>query len=485
MLLICCSFVNSLSNTGSWTFNEFGAPFNSKIKNVFGGYAKQYDNSTAPAPLEGNESLRIVTTIDGSEMLYNLNRSFLSFNGNHTIQGLLHSTSSTTANNVGVFVNNVSCSTRNGGTFIILENDATANTFGTFKLYSTYFIRLHSYTNDTIECNVWENNTASTGPSTYNLTISGAARQGAQGLPDGSAGVNYVGLNVDTIIDNVLVCNGIGNCTLSLINSSWNVTSGNIAPSSSSTAWNTGGIVNVTSNKLSGTFFTNIDANCSGRLDVEGNYSQITANNSNFKFATTDTTSQAFNTIPSFENLDSDEHCFYISCIDSNGLNETATNVSTSGCLNITVSISNFSSSINENITTLLYGVNYSRITINYSNPTVLAGNFTWNFSDYNITAINGSLWTFNFTSNGTASVNISLQQNQTLPWYQWWCWNTSTDKTWNITATKQNLFNLSAGTSKKINCTLDVINITMTFVNWSATVNKAYWNFTWNFTRS
>lgn len=140
--------------------------------------------------------------------------------------------------------------------------------------------------------------------------------------------------------------------TTAVTNSSWNVTSKNLIQGQDSTAWNTGGFVTTTNNKLSGTFTTSENTNCSGRLNVEGNYSQIIAADPNFKFATTDTTSHSFNTIPSFEDLPTGNNCFYVSCIRSDGSGESVSGASTSSCLNTTrvlnISVDHFEIEIDE-----------------------------------------------------------------------------------------------------------------------------------------
>lgn len=109
------------------------------------------------------------------------------------------------------------------------------------------------------------------------------------------------------------------------MNSSFNITSGFLFGNSS--AWENGSVVSVTGNELSGTFNTNIDANCSiGLSDV--NYTTAVANNSDFMMATTETTSHAFTL---FSNLSIGEQCVYVSCIDT--VNGFQSNVSNSGCL--------------------------------------------------------------------------------------------------------------------------------------------------------
>ncbi len=116
-----------------------------------------------------------------------------------------------------------------------------------------------------------------------------------------------------------------------LLNSSWEIISPNNF-GQNDTIWNTGGVVNVSSNLASLNVTASVASNASCRLDVEQNYTQMIAANINYKFGTTDTTIHSFTV---FDNISVGNHCLYCSFITSSGT-ETATNTSSSGCLNIT-----------------------------------------------------------------------------------------------------------------------------------------------------
>ena len=76
--------------------------------------------------------------------------------------------------------------------------------------------------------------------------------------------------------------------------------------------------------------------------------------------------------------------------------------------------------------------------------------------------------------------IDVTLKQNQTKDWYEWWAFNGST---WiNITDSPKLLFALEGGESKQVNATLSVINISETLANWSVTVDRAIWDFNWTF---
>lgn len=115
--------------------------------------------------------------------------------------------------------------------------------------------------------------------------------------------------------------------------STYNITSNNTYVEDS-TAWDNNQTINISSNLLTGTFSTDVNANCTGRVDTEGNYSQNMDFDTNTEFATLDTTSHSF-TI--FEDIGVGTHCIYISCITTDGNNvENVTGMSSSRCLNVT-----------------------------------------------------------------------------------------------------------------------------------------------------
>ena len=115
-------------------------------------------------------------------------------------------------------------------------------------------------------------------------------------------------------------------------NSTWNVTSQNLPSGENSSIWNAGGenVINITNNTLSLTVVTDENSNGSCILDHDWNYTTTIANNSNYKFATTETTSHSYLV---YDNISVGNHCLYCSFIDADG-NEFAG--SSSGCLNLT-----------------------------------------------------------------------------------------------------------------------------------------------------
>lgn len=113
--------------------------------------------------------------------------------------------------------------------------------------------------------------------------------------------------------------------------SAYNVTSENIKPGEDSSAWAAlnSSMINVTNQTLSLTLTTNIDANCTGILDRDDNFSTALSNNTGYLFATTSTTAHSYLV---FDNITQGQHCLYVHCVeDSDDTADTG-----SGCLNFT-----------------------------------------------------------------------------------------------------------------------------------------------------
>lgn len=119
---------------------------------------------------------------------------------------------------------------------------------------------------------------------------------------------------------------------LDITNSSWNVTSGNLAAGFTGIEWRTGANLNVTSNVLSFLVSSNVPTNMSCRLDTEGNYSENIAYDSRTKATTTETSSHS---ITLFENLTDDTvHCVYCDFVSADGRMSSGGS-SLSGCLSV------------------------------------------------------------------------------------------------------------------------------------------------------
>jgi len=113
---------------------------------------------------------------------------------------------------------------------------------------------------------------------------------------------------------------------------------------------------------------------------------------------------------------------------------------------------------------------------INWSdNATSQSGNYTWNFTQLNVSPVDA--WLFNFTNNGTTNITVSIKLNNTNTSWQLYYYNGSTR--FNLTSTSFiALLNLTTGTTKLVNFTLDIRNVSQTYVNWSLNKSTAEWGF-------
>ena len=135
--------------------------------------------------------------------------------------------------------------------------------------------------------------------------------------------------------------------------------------------------------------------------------------------------------------------------------------------------------SLHPDLADIGYSINWSKQTvqINYSNVTVVAGNFTWNFTDLNLSPYPSVDYLYEIKNDRVNNVTIYLNINRAADYFNW---------TYNgtlINTTSIGLFNMSGNTSKRINITLNLINISQTYRNWNVTINRANWTFTANFT--
>lgn len=147
------------------------------------------------------------------------------------------------------------------------------------------------------------------------------------------------------------------------------------------------------------------------------------------------------------------------------------------------VSLINSTGALNQtfhpNISQLEWPVNYSLINYTelYTNASLHHGNYTWNFTEYNISPYNLTTYTFRLQNTlPDTDLDVKLQQNQTKPWYEWYCVGI------NITDSPITIITVPANSSQNINCSLNVINISQSYVNWSIVINKAVWDFEFNF---
>lgn len=131
--------------------------------------------------------------------------------------------------------------------------------------------------------------------------------------------------NGRAFIDDFIVYNGSLADETAPILSAYNITSSNTFGENTTILQNNNTPM-LSTDLFQITLTTDENSNCSGVIDWDLNYMTAIANNSNYKFATTDTTSHSFTV---FDDIPVGEHCLYIHCVDSLG------NDGSSGCLGI------------------------------------------------------------------------------------------------------------------------------------------------------
>ena len=145
----------------------------------------------------------------------------------------------------------------------------------------------------------------------------------------------------------------------------------------------------------------------------------------------------------------------------------------------IFISILNVSVSENVNVTAaggIIFAPNWSLAVFNETDF-FINGNYQINITEFNISIFPEPVFLFNITNNEVTNVTILMNVNETQPWYSTSCFNTP------LTTVDTELFNLTSGESKLINCTLDLLNALQQYVDFNLTVNNATWDFSYNFT--
>jgi len=135
-----------------------------------------------------------------------------------------------------------------------------------------------------------------------------------------------------------------------------------------------------------------------------------------------------------------------------------------------------FNVTLNPAASSLIYQPNWSLV--NWSSVINISGNYSWNITEYNITAFNCTTYTFNVTNNESTTQGIYLKINDTKSWYNWKCYDQDVSTTFVF------LFNLAGDTSQLVNCTLDLINAGQTYTDWVVTENNATWDFNYTFSK-
>jgi hypothetical protein len=140
-----------------------------------------------------------------------------------------------------------------------------------------------------------------------------------------------------------------------------------------------------------------------------------------------------------------------------------------SGIINITYGL---------NISTIEFAPNWTKhySSVNFTSPSTLAGNFTINFTEYNISIKDLTTFVYNVSETNGTNATLKASIDFTQSWFD--VYLTSGNTRWNLTTTQTNV-PIIANQSSLFNITLDLKNASQTYVNWSLSINKAYWNFT------
>ena len=166
-----------------------------------------------------------------------------------------------------------------------------------------------------------------------------------------------------------------------------------------------------------------------------------------------------------FRNLTEGNHNITIYVNDSDG------NVAQSDLLNFSIRPP-LNVSLNTNLTGLSYNINWSKTNINFSDSAFFVGNFTWNLTDLNTSVYPDLDYVYNITNTRINNVTVSVNISRIADYFNW------TYNDTDIGLSQSNLFVLKPNQSKTINFSLSVINISATYVNWSATIYRANWTF-------
>ena len=134
------------------------------------------------------------------------------------------------------------------------------------------------------------------------------------------------------------------------------------------------------------------------------------------------------------------------------------------------------------NSTEIAYAPNWTAAysDLNFTSEPMMSGNFSWNYTEYNITGVGQGGCLLNVTNTDTRTAhNLQAKIDVEKAWYDWKCNDIS------INTTFQTVTSVPASSSVCLNCTLDLININQTYVEWNLTENYAYWNFTYTWRQS
>lgn len=126
------------------------------------------------------------------------------------------------------------------------------------------------------------------------------------------------------------------------------------------------------------------------------------------------------------------------------------------------------------------FAPNWSRVLdlVNFSdNFTQVIGNFSWNFTEFNISTATPVPWVYNFTNTGNTNFTLSALLNKTSTVVDVFIGN-DTFRVNLSTTTFKDIVNITVNETKLFNVTIDLINISQEYDNWTLVKNTAEWGF-------
>lgn len=115
---------------------------------------------------------------------------------------------------------------------------------------------------------------------------------------------------------------------------------------------------------------------------------------------------------------------------------------------------------------------------LNWSDNVTQKGNFSWNFTQFNVTTLTG--WTINITNDAVVNKTITAKINGTFDSNMINVWVSNSTGRVNLTNSSYlTIVNLPASSVAFINITIDLFNMSQTYTNWALVADNT--NYTFN----
>lgn len=127
------------------------------------------------------------------------------------------------------------------------------------------------------------------------------------------------------------------------------------------------------------------------------------------------------------------------------------------------------------NMSLILDQVNFS------DNATLIGGNFSWNLTEYNISA--NTTWVLNFSNNASQNMTVQVVINGTIPdMVEVIFWPNETGFVNLSDSVINNLFTLVPDASRLINVTINLLNASQSYENWTLAADRTDFGFNISF---